>query len=137
MRTLKISFVCLAFCLFWTLLSNAQQSEASELTEGNASMRELDWDTYVDKVHGAWLGKMIGVTFGAPWEFRYQNTPIGFDITDWALSQTRMKDYRQRAINKPGKRKLITREADNQKVAINDFVIDSEREHPSFGIPDN
>src|SRR5262249_43464498 len=108
-----------------------------EVTTGNTPMRELDWDTYVDKVQGAWLGKMIGVTFGAPWEFRYQNTPIGFDINDWALSQTRMKDYRRRAVNKVGERKLITREADNQRVDINDFVVESEQEHPSFGIPDN
>ena len=63
-----------------------------------ARMRRLDWDTYLDKVEGAWMGKMIGVTFGAPWEFRYQNVPIGFDITDWPLSQARMKDYRSRAV---------------------------------------
>ncbi|MGZ4731225.1 MAG: hypothetical protein ACXVZH_03705, partial [Terriglobales bacterium] len=55
-------------------------------------MHELTWDTYLDKVQGAWMGKMIGVTFGQPWEFQYQNTPIGFDITDWPLSPTRMKD---------------------------------------------
>jgi hypothetical protein len=101
-------------------------------------MRDLDYDTYLDKVQGAWMGKMIGVTFGAPWEFQYQNTPIGFDINDWPLSPTRMKDYRQRAVNKAEDSPPITREADNQKVSINsDFILDSEKEHPSFGIPDN
>ncbi len=102
-------------------------------------MRELAWDTYVDKVEGAWMGKMIGVTFGAPWEFQYQNTPIGFDITDWPLSPTRMKDYRARTDNH-GKDDMppVTSEADNQKVRINyDFVETSEKEHPSFGAPDN
>lgn len=64
-------------------------------------LRELQWDTYLDKVQGAWMGKMIGVTFGQPWEFQYLNTPIGFDITDWPLSPTRMKAYRARAENKP------------------------------------
>src|SRR5208283_2316078 len=62
--------------------------------------RELDWDTYVDKVQGAWMGKMIGVTFGQPWEFEYLGTPIGFDITDWTLSPTRMKADRARSTNK-------------------------------------
>ena len=102
--------------------------------------RELDWDTYVDKVQGAWMGKMIGVTFGQPWEFQYQNTPIGFDITDWPLSPTRMKDYRARAENKPDQQDWdpITRETDNQKIVIlHKFIMDSEKEHPSFGAPDN
>jgi hypothetical protein len=102
------------------------------------AMRELSWDTYLDKVQGAWMGKMIGVTFGQPWEFQYQNTPIGFDITDWPLSPTRMKDYRARANNKPGDWTPITREADDQKIHIvHDFIIASEKEHPSFGAPDN
>jgi hypothetical protein len=102
------------------------------------AMRELSWDTYLDKVEGAWMGKMIGVTFGQPWEFQYQNTPIGFDITDWPLSPTRMKDYRARADNKPGDWTPITREADNQKIHIvHDFIIASEKEHPGFGAPDN
>lgn len=103
-------------------------------------MRELTWDTYLDKVQGAWMGKMIGVTFGQPWEFQYQNTPIGFDITDWPLSPSRMKAYRARAANKPGQESWepITREADDQKIVIiHDFIANSEKEHPSFGAPDN
>jgi hypothetical protein len=103
-----------------------------------ATMRELGWDTYVDKVQGAWLGKMIGVTFGAPWEFRYQGTPIGFDITDWPLSPTHMKGYRKRAIGKPGDWNPITNEADNQRVDLNlDFILDAEKTHAGIGIPDN
>jgi hypothetical protein len=102
--------------------------------------RELSWDAYLDKVQGAWMGKMIGVTFGQPWEFQYQNTPIGFDITDWPLSPTRMKDYRSRAANNPDHENWdpITREADNQKIVIlHNFIMTSEKEHPSFGAPDN
>jgi hypothetical protein len=102
--------------------------------------RELSWDVYLDKVQGAWMGKMIGVTFGQPWEFQYQNTPIGFDITDWPLSPTRMKDYRSRAANNPDHETWdpITREADNQKIVIlHNFIMTSEKEHPSFGAPDN
>ena len=102
--------------------------------------RELSWDAYLDKVQGAWMGKMIGVTFGQPWEFQYQNTPIGFDITDWPLSPTRMKDYRSRAANNPDHENWdpITREADNQKIVIlHNFIMSSEKEHPSVGAPDN
>ena len=100
-------------------------------------MRELDWDTYLDKIQGAWMGKMIGVTFGQPWEFNYLGTPIGFDITDWTLSPTRMKDYRTRMANKADY-DPVTSEADNQRVHINkDFIEASEKEHPSFGAPDN
>jgi hypothetical protein len=115
-------------------------SAATSYAQNATPMRELTWDTYLDKVQGAWMGKMIGVTFGQPWEFQYQNTPIGFDITDWPLSPTRMKDYRARAINKPGQENWepITREADNQKIVIiQDFIANSEKEHSSFGAPDN
>jgi hypothetical protein len=129
----KTILLSLALFCFYTP-SHAQ----TPTTQYTPPMRELDYDTYLDKVQGAWMGKMIGVTFGAPWEFQYQNTPIGFDITDWPLSPTRMKDYRQRAVNKAEDSPPITREADNQKVSINsDFILDSEKEHPSFGIPDN
>jgi ADP-ribosylglycohydrolase len=30
----------------------------------------MDYDTYYDKVHGAWLGRVAGSHFGAPLEFR-------------------------------------------------------------------
>ena len=101
-------------------------------------MRELDWSTYVDKVQGAWMGKMIGVTFGQPWEFNYLGAPIGFDITDWTLSPTRMKDYRARMANKGDYEDPVTVEADSQQVHINKgFIETSEKEHPSFGAPDN
>lgn len=100
--------------------------------------RELDWDSYLDKVQGAWMGKMIGVTFGQPWEFEYLGAPIGFDITDWPLSSTRMKDFRARAANKSDYDEPITNEADSRKIHMNKgFVETSEKEHPSFGAPDN
>jgi ADP-ribosylglycohydrolase len=135
-RLLGISLLILAAMMFAApRFSMAQNAPPTHFTGG---MRELDWDTYLDKVQGAWMGKMIGVTFGSPWEFQYQGTPIGFDITDWPLSSTRMKDYRARATNKPGEWIAITKESENQQVhVVTNFILDSEREHPSFGIPDN
>jgi hypothetical protein len=133
-------FLPLLLFLFTTALSAQISGHVAQQSSPAPAPRELDWDTYLDKVQGAWMGKMIGVTFGQPWEFQYQDTPIGFDITDWTLSSTRMKDYRARAENKPDQEDWdpITREADNQKIVIlHKFIIDSEKEHPSFGAPDN
>jgi len=123
------------------LLQEAQSSSpraAKQQSTAPPRFQELDWDTYVDKVQGAWMGKMIGVTFGQPWEFEYQGTPIGFDITDWTLSPTRMKVDRARSTNRTDYDEPITNEADNLKVHMNrQFVETSEKEHPSFGSPDN
>lgn len=122
-------------------LQEAQSSSpraAKQQSTAPARFQELDWDTYVDKVQGAWMGKMIGVTFGQPWEFEYLGTPIGFDITDWTLSPTRMKVDRARSTNTTDYDEPITNEVDNQKVHMNrQFVETSEKEHPSFGSPDN
>ena len=137
----KTLSLCLAVALFWTpAIARPRQTGArsTKPVVARPPTRELDWDTYLDKVQGAWLGKMIGVTFGQPWEFNYLGVPIGFDITDWTLSPTRMKDYRARADNKGDYEGPVTQEADNQKVHINKgFIEASEREHPSFGAPDN
>lgn len=106
--------------------------------EHSAPMRELPWDTYLDKVQGAWMGKMIGVTFGQPWEFNYLGSPIGFDITDWTLSPTRMKEYRANHANLKDYEDPITSEDRSKEIHINkDFIEASEKEHPSFGAPDN
>src|SRR6266576_26311 len=118
--------------------ASAQVPVSPDKESSQANLRELTWNTYLDKVQGAWMGKMIGVTFGQPWEFQYQNTPIGFDITDWPLSLTRMKDYRARAANRPDHEDWdpVTRESDNRKVIIlHNFILTSEKEHPSFGAP--
>lgn len=122
-------------------LQEAQSSSPRAAKQQSAApprFQELDWDTYVDKVQGAWMGKMIGVTFGQPWEFEYLGTPIGFDITDWTISPTRMKADRARSKNRTDYDEPITNEVDNQKVHMNrQFVETSEKEHPSFGSPDN
>jgi hypothetical protein len=122
-------------------LQEAQSSSprpAKQQSTAPPRFQELDWDTYVDKVQGAWMGKMIGVTFGQPWEFEYLGTPIGFDITDWTISPTRMKADRARSKNRTDYEEPITNEVDNHKVHMNrQFVETSEKEHPSFGSPDN
>jgi hypothetical protein len=132
---LTSSLLC-SFALFAHQNKTPQLSSVQQ--KAPLAMRELDWDTYVDKVQGAWMGKMIGVTFGQPWEFEYLGAPIGFDITDWPLSSTRMKDYRAHSTNKNDYDEPITSESDSRQIHMNrGFVETSEKEHPSFGAPDN
>jgi hypothetical protein len=43
---------------------------------GGSGFHEISLDTLRDKVQGGWAGQMIGVSFGAPTEFRYRNEII-------------------------------------------------------------
>ncbi len=120
------------------LTAQIPSAHHSSARNSAAKMRELDWSTYLDKVQGAWMGKMIGVTFGQPWEFQYQNVPIGFDITDWPLSGTGMKQYRERAVMKPGQSIPATTSEEAHTVHIyHDFIENAGREHNYRGCPDN
>jgi len=40
--------------------------------QGPATARQLSWAELEDKVRGGWAGQMIGVTYGAPTEFRFR-----------------------------------------------------------------
>lgn len=134
----SLSFAALATALPAQENRAMRRGHAAPSEKPSVTTRELNWDTYLDKVQGAWMGKMIGVTFGQPWEFNYLGAPIGFDITDWTLSPTRMKDYRARMDNKADYEDPVIKEADSQQVHINKgFIEASEKEHPSFGAPDN
>lgn len=139
-RALRFLLSLVIAIFFATGLSAQKQQRvhSAGAKKVSGTVRELSWDAYVDKVEGAWMGKMIGVTFGQPWEFNYLGTPIGFDITDWPLSSTRMKDYRARAENKKDWDDAVTSEADSRKIILHrNFIEESEREHPGFGAPDN
>ena len=39
-------------------------------------MSRLSKATFIDKCKGAWAGQMIGVCYGAPYEFRSNGSPI-------------------------------------------------------------
>jgi hypothetical protein len=66
----------LAHCLllgFFLLSSVAILSAASRGGGPSpAATRELSWAELEDKVRGGWAGQMIGVTYGAPTEFRFR-----------------------------------------------------------------
>jgi hypothetical protein len=130
--------IVLPLCLAAPPALATPQSPPKAQVKSAQKMRRLDWNTYVNKVKGAWMGKMIGVTFGAPWEFRYQGVPLGFDIKDWPLSETRMRDYLAQPATKPGEWIPATTPEEAAKYYINsDFVEHSAKTHPSFGCPDN
>lgn len=54
------------------------------LPNAAAQQRELSLSTLRDKVAGGWAGQMIGVSYGAPTEFRYKNAIIPEDkLPEW------------------------------------------------------
>lgn len=60
----KASFVFLALCFFLSCFSQARNIQISK-------------SKLQDKIKGGWAGQTIGVTFGGPYEFRFQGTFIG------------------------------------------------------------
>ena len=47
-------------------------------------MVELSKEKYLDKCRGAWAGQMIGVCFGAPYEFRFNGRPVMEKLREWS-----------------------------------------------------
>jgi hypothetical protein len=47
----------------------------------NKEYKNISSTAYLDKVRGGWAGKMIGVMYGAPYEFRFDNTTYDSDIS--------------------------------------------------------
>lgn len=43
----------------------------------------LSRERYLDKLRGAWAGQMIGVCYGAPYEFQSNGKPITEDLQPW------------------------------------------------------
>ncbi len=51
--------------------------------QSNLSRKKISLNDLKDKIAGGWAGKMIGVTYGAPHEFRFQQA-INTDTIKWA-----------------------------------------------------
>jgi len=49
----------------------------------------LTKERYVDKCRGAWAGQMIGVCFGAPYEFKSNGKPITEPLKPWTAERIR------------------------------------------------
>ena len=55
-------------------------------------MRTLSRQAFEDKVRGGWAGQMIGVSFGAPTEFRSNGRIIEGDLPAWTPEPDRERD---------------------------------------------
>ncbi len=55
---------------------------ASSYANAGSEIR-LPKDKYLDKCQGAWAGQMIGVCYGAPYEFRFNGQIIEEDLKPW------------------------------------------------------
>ncbi len=55
----------------------------------NAETQRLTKTRYLDKCRGAWAGQMIGVCYGAPYEFHYMGEPITKELEPWKPDRVR------------------------------------------------
>ena len=53
------------------------------ITSAGCQVMQLPKATFVDKCKGAWAGQMIGVCYGAPYEFRSNAKPITKPLRPW------------------------------------------------------
>ncbi len=54
----------------WVVIMTTMLLTCGELLAGQGEKRRISMQEFEDKVRGAWAGQMIGVTYGAPTEFR-------------------------------------------------------------------
>src|SRR3954468_2528743 len=59
--------------------------------KAHAQIITISKDVLKDKIMGGWAGQTIGVTFGGPYEFRFQGTFIG-DYQQLVLHDGLLKD---------------------------------------------
>src|SRR6476661_7225008 len=55
----------------------------SMVAANNEPNRRISLDDLRDKIAGGWAGQMIGVSFGAPTEFRYREQMIEGSLPEW------------------------------------------------------
>ena len=70
-RRLVFLFVC--FCL----------SALIGISAYSDTLRPMPLSTYIDKMKGGWAGQMIGVSYGAPYEFRSQGKIDDGEFREW------------------------------------------------------
>src|SRR5688500_7567194 len=72
---MKVSFACILYLIIsFSVFTQGKKDISTAVPDKNIllSKKELQ-----DKIMGGWAGQTIGVTFGGPYEFRFQGTFIG------------------------------------------------------------
>lgn len=77
------------------ILLGCSTNKETKVTQGNITM---DKETLLDKIKGGWAGQTIGVTFGGPYEFRYEGSFIG-DYQKLGWEESYLKENME---NNPG-----------------------------------
>jgi len=70
--------------------------------------RLYPWETYKDKVKGAWLGQMVGVSFGEHFNLRWQNRMVPFEIDDYLMLRPDVVAKMNRTLKRNGARNWTT-----------------------------
>ena len=70
---MKRAILIVSICM--SLFAKAQKKPLQLLTDRET--KTLSKNVLTDKIKGGWAGQTIGVTFGGPYEFRFQGTFIG------------------------------------------------------------
>lgn len=76
------------FRLLWLSIGLTTAIGSSWVLAAEPLVQRIDRKELEDKIRGGWAGKMIGVAYGAPTEFRY-NSRINSDPIEWKADQVR------------------------------------------------
>src|SRR5215203_950125 len=68
------NLLCFVGCIAAAILTIAAQ---------RTSRQSISLDDLRDRIEGGWAGQMIGVSFGAPTEFRYREKIIEGALPEW------------------------------------------------------
>ncbi len=72
---MKLIKICSVFFVIIVLCCE-EPSNKKSLTNESTHQKEISIENLRDKIKGAWVAQTVGVTFGAPVEFKYNSTMI-------------------------------------------------------------
>lgn len=67
----------IVFTVFCFVISSGLYAQGEKRVTPSSKQNNLSKEVLLDKIKGGWAGQTIGVTFGGPYEFRFNGTMIG------------------------------------------------------------